>query len=118
MSVLPGGYPELHAAWLAGADEFRQALHPFYTTLPVYSECGCYMALGDALIVAGGDLHGRKPFLRLFDSDSRDLGMIGDCKGEVAGFFFHAISMMQQNLAAHTPAGCLATSALSAVRNP
>jgi cobyrinic acid a,c-diamide synthase len=147
---LPGGYPELHAARLAGADEFRQALHTFANTFPVYGECGGYMALGDALIDAGGvrhrmagllpvvtsfetrkltlgyrtaelceappfwensgritghefhyattieqDLHGRKPFLRLFDSDSHDLGRTGDCKGQVAGSFFHAIAMMK-----------------------
>jgi cobyrinic acid a,c-diamide synthase len=146
---LPGGYPELHAAQLAGADGFRQALHAFASTFPVYGECGGYMALGNALIDAGGvrhimagllpivtsfatrkltlgyrtaelceapplwehsgritghefhyattieeDVHGRKPFLRLFDSDGHDLGMIGDCKGRVAGSFFHAIAMV------------------------
>jgi cobyrinic acid a,c-diamide synthase len=147
---LPGGYPELHAARLAGADEFRRALRAFANTFPVYGECGGYMALGNALIDAGGvrhrmagllpvatsfatrklalgyrtaelceappfwensgpitghefhyattieeDLHGIKPFLRLFDSDNRDLGMTGDCKGRVAGSFFHAIAMMK-----------------------
>lgn len=148
---LPGGYPELHAAQLADADEFRRALHAFASTFPVYGECGGYMALGEALIDARGvrhrmagllpvvtsfetrkltlgyrtaelcadppfwgnnsritghefhyatmilqDRQDRRPFLRLFESDGCDLGLAGDCKGRVAGSFFHAIAMIEQ----------------------
>ncbi len=51
---LPGGYPELHAATLAGADRFRAGLIRHAQTLPVHGECGGYMALGAALIDKAG----------------------------------------------------------------
>jgi cobyrinic acid a,c-diamide synthase len=54
---LPGGYPELHAAALAGADRFRQGLTNFAATRPVHGECGGFMVLGQGLVDADGARH-------------------------------------------------------------
>jgi len=54
---LPGGYPELHAGALAGAQKFRTGLARFAQTRPVHGECGGYMVLGAALIDADGTRH-------------------------------------------------------------
>ncbi|MGJ3263120.1 MAG: cobyrinate a,c-diamide synthase [Salinarimonas sp.] len=54
---LPGGYPELHAGRLAGAERFRAGLRAFAQTRPVHGECGGYMALGRALTDADGVTH-------------------------------------------------------------
>ena len=51
---LPGGYPELHASVLAGAQSFRAGLAQFARTRPVHGECGGYMVLGQALEDAAG----------------------------------------------------------------
>ncbi|MES2913743.1 MAG: cobyrinate a,c-diamide synthase [Pseudomonadota bacterium] len=51
---LPGGYPELHGATLAGADRFRRGLRSFAETRPVHGECGGYMAMGEAIIGKDG----------------------------------------------------------------
>ncbi|PID35497.1 MAG: cobyrinic acid a,c-diamide synthase [Rhodobacterales bacterium] len=52
---LPGGYPELHAARLANAQNFRAAMRA--ATCPVYGECGGYMTLGETLIDRDGTAH-------------------------------------------------------------
>jgi len=54
---LPGGYPELHAGRLAGADRFLGGLRRFAETRPVHGECGGYMALGATLTDASGVKH-------------------------------------------------------------
>ena len=54
---LPGGYPELHAGRLAGADTFQAALRTFAQTRPVHGECGGYMAMGAGLVDASGTRH-------------------------------------------------------------
>jgi cobyrinic acid a,c-diamide synthase len=54
---LPGGYPELHGAQLAGAARFRDGLRRFAETRPVHGECGGYMVLGRAIIDAEGIPH-------------------------------------------------------------
>jgi cobyrinic acid a,c-diamide synthase len=54
---LPGGYPELHAGRLAGAERFRAALATFAQTSPVHGECGGFMVLGEALEDADGATH-------------------------------------------------------------
>jgi cobyrinic acid a,c-diamide synthase len=54
---LPGGYPELHAAALAGADRFRKGLTRFAATRPVHGECGGFMVLGQGLVDADGAHH-------------------------------------------------------------
>jgi len=47
---LPGGYPELHAQTIAGAETFKSGLRDFAETRPVHGECGGYMVLGQVLI--------------------------------------------------------------------
>ncbi|MET0720296.1 MAG: cobyrinic acid a,c-diamide synthase, partial [Tardiphaga sp.] len=54
---LPGGYPELHAAQLAAAQNFRDGLVRFAQTRPVHGECGGYMVLGAGLEDADGVAH-------------------------------------------------------------
>ncbi len=54
---LPGGYPELHAEALAGADRFISGLRRFAQTRPVHGECGGYMVLGESLEDAAGKSH-------------------------------------------------------------
>ena len=46
---LPGGYPELHAGTLAGANRFLSGLRHFAETRPVHGECGGYMVLGETI---------------------------------------------------------------------
>ena len=54
---LPGGYPELHAATLAGARKFSSGLRRFAQSRPVHGECGGYMVLGQSLEDADGRAH-------------------------------------------------------------
>jgi cobyrinic acid a,c-diamide synthase len=55
---LPGGYPELHAAKLAGAGGFHAAMRAAADKgARVYGECGGYMVLGDVLTDADGTPH-------------------------------------------------------------
>ena len=54
---LPGGYPELHADALAGAQRFRAGLVRFAATRRVHGECGGYMVLGAGLVDAAGTRH-------------------------------------------------------------
>ena len=54
---LPGGYPELHADKLAGAERFKVGLRQFAAGRPVHGECGGYMVLGEGLVDAGGARH-------------------------------------------------------------
>jgi len=54
---LPGGYPELHAARLAAATRFREAMRRFAEHRPVHGECGGYMVLGATLEDATGSAH-------------------------------------------------------------
>ncbi|MCG6115603.1 MAG: cobyrinate a,c-diamide synthase [Mesorhizobium sp.] len=90
---LPGGYPELHAARLAAAGNFRTQIKDFATTRPVHGECGGYMVLGEALEDADGVTH---PMLGLlghttsFAKRKMNLGyrraqLLGDCAIGKAG---------------------------------
>lgn len=55
---LPGGYPELHAAVLADASAFREAmLKAAEDGALIYGECGGYMVLGESLTDADGHAH-------------------------------------------------------------
>ena len=54
---LPGGYPELHAARLAGAKQFRAGMHRFAATRTVHGECGGHMVLGRVLEDDAGTAH-------------------------------------------------------------
>ncbi len=53
---LPGGYPELHAAAFAANTPFHADLRAAHESgMPIFAECGGYMALGQSLT----DLEGR-----------------------------------------------------------
>ncbi|MGZ9810682.1 cobyrinate a,c-diamide synthase [Pseudoroseicyclus sp. H15] len=62
---LPGGYPELHAGRLAGAQTFMKSLRIASETSEIYGECGGYMTLGNGLIDAEGERHAMAGLLRL-----------------------------------------------------
>ncbi|MFB6296543.1 MAG: cobyrinic acid a,c-diamide synthase [Halobacteriales archaeon] len=54
---LPGGYPELHAADLAGSPALDGLGERAAEGLPVYGECGGMMALAETLTTTGGTTH-------------------------------------------------------------
>ncbi len=55
---LPGGYPELHAGRLAGAEHFLGGLRSAAEAgTRIYGECGGYMVLGNGLVDADGNYH-------------------------------------------------------------
>ncbi|MBS28324.1 MAG: cobyrinic acid a,c-diamide synthase [Alphaproteobacteria bacterium] len=55
---LPGGYPELHAGQLAGADVFLGGLRAAAArSTKIFGECGGYMVLGRGLIDETGARH-------------------------------------------------------------
>jgi cobyrinic acid a,c-diamide synthase len=54
---LPGGYPELHAGPIAGAERFLEGLRRFVETRPAHGECGGYMVLGQSLTDQAGHAH-------------------------------------------------------------
>lgn len=68
MVWLPGGYPELHAGAIAGAETFLAGLRRHAQTRPVHGECGGYMVLGEALIDKAGDQHRMAGLLGLVTS--------------------------------------------------
>lgn len=65
---LPGGYPELHAAQLANAQNFKAGLRQHAQTKPVHGECGGYMALGQTLVDKDGQAHEMAGLLGLVTS--------------------------------------------------
>lgn len=65
---LPGGYPELHAAKLAGNATFMQSLRNATQVSDIYGECGGYMILGEVLIDADGVRHNMAGLLGLTTS--------------------------------------------------
>ncbi|MCP1726844.1 cobyrinic acid a,c-diamide synthase [Natronospira proteinivora] len=55
---LPGGYPELHAAKLAGQSAFRDWLQAHHQAdRPILAECGGMMACMEALVDGDGERH-------------------------------------------------------------
>ncbi|CTQ54722.1 Cobyrinic acid A,C-diamide synthase [Roseibium album] len=75
---LPGGYPELHAGRLAGAQTFRDGMQASAKSGKlIYGECGGYMSLGTGLIDAAGHRHemlGLLPLETSFQNRKRHLG--------------------------------------------
>ncbi|TCU12946.1 cobyrinate a,c-diamide synthase [Rhizobium sullae] len=75
---LPGGYPELHAGEIAGAQNFRRGMiEAAGRGARIYGECGGYMVLGEGLIDAGGARHemlGLLPLVTSYEERSRHLG--------------------------------------------
>ena len=71
---LPGGYPELYAAKLANANQFKKALK---ASAKVYGECGGYMTMGNILIDEEGYAHKMLGLLNLetsFENKKLHLG--------------------------------------------
>ena len=66
---LPGGYPELHAGVLAGAERFRGGMQRFDG--PIHGECGGYMVLGEGLVDKAGVRHQMLGLLGLVTSFER-----------------------------------------------
>jgi len=68
---LPGGYPELHAGRIAGAENFQEGLRRFAASRSVHGECGGYMVLGRSLVDAKGSAHAMASLLDLETSFSQ-----------------------------------------------
>lgn len=63
---LPGGYPELHAGRIAGADRFLEGLRGAAARdATIFGECGGYMVLGRGLTDADGRRHAMAGLLPL-----------------------------------------------------
>lgn len=75
---LPGGYPELHAAKLAAAENFKAGIRQAAASgALIYGECGGYMVLGTGLIDTEGTAHemlGLLPLETSFQDRKRHLG--------------------------------------------
>lgn len=98
MVFLPGGYPELHAGWIAAAGRFIDSLRLAAETSAIYGECGGYMVLGEGLEDAHGNRHRMAGLLRLetsFADPRLQLGyrtltaLGGPFSGRLAGHEFH-----------------------------
>jgi cobyrinic acid a,c-diamide synthase len=108
---LPGGYPELHAATLAAAQNFRAGLRALAErAVPIHGECGGYMVLGRGLVDAGGVRHEMTGLLGLETSFAKRKLHLGyrrarlqrDCSlgaegTEVFGHEFHYASTISVN---------------------
>ncbi len=69
---LPGGYPELHAARLAAATNFRAGMDAARERgAAIYGECGGYMVLGESLADRDAREHAMLGFLPLQSSFAR-----------------------------------------------
>jgi cobyrinic acid a,c-diamide synthase len=66
--ILPGGYPELHAATIAGATTFLQTLRAAAHDTTIKGECGGYMVLGEVMTDARGQDHRMAGLLPLHTS--------------------------------------------------
>ncbi|MES2718611.1 MAG: cobyrinate a,c-diamide synthase [Pseudomonadota bacterium] len=75
---LPGGYPELHAARLAGCTRLRGQLRAHVAAgRPVWAECGGMMVLFDALVDADGGQHAMWGLLPGTVTQGRRLAALG-----------------------------------------
>jgi cobyrinic acid a,c-diamide synthase len=110
---LPGGYPELHAARLAGNARFQGGLRAAAVRSAfVYGECGGFMALGRTLIDRGGVAHamaGLLPVVTSFAQPQRQLGYrrlklleatpLGQVGTTFRGHEFHYASLVESGSA-------------------
>ena len=107
---LPGGYPELHGARLAGAGRFLAALRRCVERgAVVYGECGGYMVLGERLVDGDGVSHrmaGLLPVETSFESPRLSLGyrevelaedsVLGRSGARFRGHEFHFASVLTE----------------------
>ncbi|WOS61272.1 cobyrinate a,c-diamide synthase [Sinorhizobium fredii] len=107
---LPGGYPELHAASLAGATHFRAVMHAAAGRgVRVFGECGGYMALGEGLVAADGrryEMLGLLPLVTSFAERKRHLGYrrvapfdTGFFEGAMTAHEFHYSTIVSEGAA-------------------
>lgn len=75
---LPGGYPELHLPQLSQSTRFLTSLQQCAANnIPIYGECGGYMALGQAIIDKDGThfaMAGLLPLVTSYQQRQRHLG--------------------------------------------
>jgi len=106
---LPGGYPELHAGRIAGAESFLGGLRDFARTRPVHGECGGYMVLGKSLIDADGTSHAMAGLLSVETSFAKrkmnlgyrnaaltSNGPLGRAGTQLSGHEFHYATVISQ----------------------
>lgn len=75
---LPGGYPELHGAALAGAENFRSGLIAARDRdALIYGECGGFMVLGEGLTDKSGASHAMAGLLPMTTSIDRPKRVLG-----------------------------------------
>jgi cobyrinic acid a,c-diamide synthase len=105
---LPGGYPELHGATLAAAQNFRSGLAALAArSVPIHGECGGYMVLGAGIEDAQGKRHAMTGLLGLETSFAKrrlHLGYrrgrllassgLGEAGAQVFGHEFHYASVL------------------------
>lgn len=105
---LPGGYPELHGATLAAAQNFRAGLATLAArNVPIHGECGGYMVLGSGIEDAEGRRHAMTGLLGLETSFAKrklHLGYrrgrllassgLGEAGSQVFGHEFHYASVL------------------------
>jgi cobyrinic acid a,c-diamide synthase len=109
---LPGGYPELHAARLAGNACFLAGLRAAAAAgHTVFGECGGYMVLGDALTDADGMPHAMAGLLPVETSFAKrklhlgyrraviaDAGPLGPAGTALRGHEFHYATIVTEGL--------------------
>lgn len=107
---LPGGYPELHAGRIAGAERFLDGLRRFAEGRPVHGECGGYMVLGRSLEDGTGQKHPMAGLLPVETSYARRKmhlgyrvahllqgGAMGQAGQRLVGHEFHYASVTQSD---------------------
>lgn len=108
---LPGGYPELHAGRIAGAERFLDGLRRFAESKPVHGECGGYMVLGRSLEDGDGRKHPMAGLLPVETSYAKrkmhlgyrvarlaEDGIMGAAGQRLIGHEFHYASVVQSDL--------------------
>ncbi len=107
---LPGGYPELHAGRIAGAERFIDGLRRFAEGRPVHGECGGYMVLGRSLEDGAGQKHPMAGLLPVETSYAKrkmhlgyrvahllEGGIMGPVGQRLVGHEFHYASVTQSD---------------------
>jgi cobyrinic acid a,c-diamide synthase len=92
---LPGGYPELHASALSGAQRWQSSMRAAHAAgVPILAECGGMMALADSLVDQAGaawPMAGLLPGCVTMQARLAGLGSQGlrTAQGELRGHTFH-----------------------------
>lgn len=92
---LPGGFPELHAETLSGAEAWRNSIRQCHANgTPIWAECGGMMALADTLIDLAGkawSMAGVMPGTSTMQTRLAGLGPQGLTRpsGQLRGHTFH-----------------------------